>query len=131
MRVSILLILTVLVVLSIGFEYFKDKVEESTTDAMEPIVTHFWQGKTPLLISVQPLALSLCCNTAIELTVLGFLSLLSFLAVKAKLLVALSKQLFDEDEKLPEVAFLPPCLSSGVCSRNLACCLEAKFSVDG
>lgn len=81
MRVSILLILTVLVVLSIGFEYFKDKVEESTTDAMEPIVTHFWQ----------------------ELTVLGFLSLLSFLAVKAKLLVALSKQLFDEDEKLPEM----------------------------
>jgi len=59
-RTAALVIVTLLIVLSILFEFGKDKVEETTSEEMEPIVEHLWQ----------------------ELTVLGFLSVLTFLLTK-------------------------------------------------
>mmetsp|Transcript_22292 Transcript_22292/g.55923 ORF Transcript_22292/g.55923 Transcript_22292/m.55923 type:complete len:689 (-) Transcript_22292:930-2996(-) len=76
-RTIILVILLVLVVLSVAFEIVKDKIEESTEEELEPIVTHMWQ----------------------ELTILGFLSLLSFIAVKVGLIDKIAEQLYPEAEK--------------------------------
>jgi len=80
-RSSIVVVLTVLVLLSILFEIVKEHIEEATDKELKPIVEHLWQ----------------------ELTVLGFLSVLSFLAVKSTVLNVISEALFDEEEELSEL----------------------------
>ena len=65
--------LSVLVLLSVLFEITKTKITLMATEFTKPIVENLWM----------------------ELTVLGFLSLLSFLVVKAGVLTPLSEKLFD------------------------------------
>lgn len=73
--------LTALVILSVAFELTKDKITESASENTKPIVDTMWM----------------------ELTVLGFLSLLSFLVVKAGILDGLSTELFGEAGELAEI----------------------------
>lgn len=73
-RTSILVIATTLIILSILFEVGKEKVEETTGEEMEPIIEHLWQ----------------------EMTVLGFLSVLTFLVTYVGLLDPISCAIFDE-----------------------------------
>jgi uncharacterized membrane protein len=61
---AIFVTLTVLIALSVLFETIREKIQHMATETTKPIVDNLWQ----------------------ELTVLGFLSLLSFLAVKSGVL---------------------------------------------
>jgi hypothetical protein len=77
----VLVILSVLIPMSILFEVMKDRADHRTSALLKPIIHQLWS----------------------ELTVLGFLSLVSFLTVKSGVLQEISVKLFDEPEELVEI----------------------------
>jgi len=80
-RSAALIIVTILIVLSILFEFSREAIEEHTDELVQPIIEHTWE----------------------ELTVLGFLSLLSFLVVKVGLMRKISCAIGFEEDKLDDM----------------------------
>ncbi|KNC55053.1 calmodulin [Thecamonas trahens ATCC 50062] len=79
-RRTVLVVLSVLVVLTITFELLKIKLEELAEGPMEPLMDSMWK----------------------ELTIMGFIGLISFLASKSGALRGLSCQLYGDAETVAE-----------------------------
>eukprot|EP00026_Physarum_polycephalum_P003468 Phypoly_transcript_03480.p1 GENE.Phypoly_transcript_03480~~Phypoly_transcript_03480.p1 ORF type:complete len:394 (+),score=72.28 Phypoly_transcript_03480:165-1184(+) len=80
-RNSILVIVTILIVVSILFEFLRHMIEHAADENMKPIVEGLFK----------------------ELTVLGFVALVMFLVTQGEGLERLSKHIFGEDEEMPEL----------------------------
>ena len=77
---TVLVVVSVLIALTIVFELVKDKLEELAEGPMEPLMDSMWK----------------------ELTVLGFIGLVSFIASKSGALSGLSCSLYGESETVAE-----------------------------
>eukprot|EP00051_Salpingoeca_urceolata_P020875 m.318565 g.318565 ORF g.318565 m.318565 type:complete len:725 (+) comp19699_c0_seq4:10384-12558(+) len=73
----ILIIASIVIAMTIVFEFLKDLLMESVAETLEPIIEHLFG----------------------ELTILGFIGLVVFVIVKAKALQPLSERLFGEEEE--------------------------------
>eukprot|EP00003_Mantamonas_plastica_P007358 TRINITY_DN1617_c0_g3_i1.p1 TRINITY_DN1617_c0_g3~~TRINITY_DN1617_c0_g3_i1.p1 ORF type:complete len:260 (+),score=46.28 TRINITY_DN1617_c0_g3_i1:68-781(+) len=80
-RAAVLIILTCLVATTMLFDFIKDKVNEIAKGVFEVVVDSLWE----------------------EMTVLGFVGLLSFLLVRTNVLTSLSENQFGDPEYLPEI----------------------------
>eukprot|EP01091_Cochliopodium_minus_P009912 TRINITY_DN2542_c4_g1_i1.p1 TRINITY_DN2542_c4_g1~~TRINITY_DN2542_c4_g1_i1.p1 ORF type:complete len:697 (-),score=158.74 TRINITY_DN2542_c4_g1_i1:58-2148(-) len=80
-RTTSFVVVTILILISILFEYCKDKLEEKVSSELFPIVKALYG----------------------ELMIGGFLSLLTFALVQTGLLTKLSEDLFKESEFIPEL----------------------------
>lgn len=102
-RLAAFIIFTILVFLSILFELGREKIEETTSEELKPVVEQLFQGN--LVTTKTPIGKLILRKNSIELTVLGFLSFLTFLLVQfgSSANNPVSEAIFHEEELLSEL----------------------------